>query len=571
MPLIVWLISSTGLALPYSYLIIIFISIPVTALGIYFLCRSFGLEKKFASTASFLYVVLPAIYLVMPYQNGLKYPAVSLVPFLLISYKDLLKKPGYYKWLINVLIITIILLINSAALLMLLLSLLALIFSLSTQDKGMRVFEMLLALISGIIVSSFWYTPEYWLTLMINPSTGGMPFYHLIIWSVRNLIQIMPVIAVLYLLRINHKKYKQIQIFAQLILIAFIILTLIRLLMDPDFIMDWSGFAPEIQIGTALFISSYRHRLSQFKKYIYIVFIICFIFSVYYVSNLISSGIKINSINNNYKNTLRKTLLNYVANNERIFVSGDPVFWLNDKTGILQVRGGNDNVSMHSMWAHGAYQIREGLDTKLAADWLRALGASYVLVHTEKSAEYFKDFKNTLKYKDIKQFRELSSKNGNILYKVTDSAVARIADRKLLKAQFLRSGADKHRLSEYVSYFKRKIFFKYNNVNEITVSGNILPHEVISLAVTYDRRWVLKNGEGKIIQDTINNIVIIPNKTGRQSLILQYQKTKFDWLFPVTCLLMINIVYKFRNKIYLVLNGVLQRFSFGLNETDEDY
>jgi hypothetical protein len=315
-----------------------------------------------------------------------------------------------------------------------------------------------------------------------------------------------------------------------------------------------------------------------------------------------------------YKKEIRKLVYqdayaeddNNLNDQNRIFMSGSPVFWFGSASGqnfldpqlnrdisqsdhtdivplrmrsaktssasplsimigLLQVRGGKDQVSTHPTWAMGAYQIREGKDRELLGDWLKIFGVSYILVHDQTSAEYFKDFRNLERFDDLAL---VGSEGGNLLYKYPAS-LARTADESLLQVPRPEAGNDEYATHEYAERLSRPLNVKYMTPTEIEIStGELNPSEIISMAVTYDPGWKLVKGQGKLARDNFGNLAIIP-QAGVSTFSLEYKEIWTGWFWGVL-LSLISCWLLFQSE-WLVLKLKFPSLTISQDQEQEEY
>ncbi len=570
-PVIVNLLQYQNINTSQGYIVLLFLSIFICGLGIYSLLVNFDIEKKMSGFAALFFILFPASYMVLQYQDGLKHITLASIPFLLIAYKRFLRSHKLRYGLVTILLILLILLINTSLLLTVCISLLALLFSLQLKDFKENIFKLVIIILLGISISTFWYTPGYWWTILINPSIAGIPLLKLITVFLQGALQLMPLIISLWVIKMKRIKFSGFKLFSILFTFSFLFLSLIRLVSDPDFYIDWTGFAPEIQMGFAFMIGAYSKRVMSHKYTLVLVAIMVALFHYYMVTNNNVTMKQFNNEEDAYKTRITSILTKYIPKSERVFLSGSSVFWINARDSIMQVRGGNDRASIHRWWAHGAYQVREGRDPSLTHAWLKILGASYILVNDSTSEEYFNDFKHIEKFEQKKYFTPVYSKSGDHLYKVTGSSMGRIADTKIIELQSPKHGADKEAIFNYLNVIKRNVSLRFNKSNELTVVADILENEVISLAVSYDHRWRIMSGEAEIITDSVSNIVIVPRKAGKQEFVLRYSRNNLDWIIGIIVTCMLGLVLVYFKKIYPVFLKISLKLHLGQQEDENDY
>src|SRR3989344_2599934 len=110
-------ISNFQLSMTQIYYLLIMLSFIVGGLGIYLFLRDWGVSKKQAFFSGVFYVLFPAGYFLLNYQNGLNHIALSLLPFFLLYYRRFLKGGENMLVLFLSIIIVIVLLINISILL----------------------------------------------------------------------------------------------------------------------------------------------------------------------------------------------------------------------------------------------------------------------------------------------------------------------------------------------------------------------------------------------------------------------------------------------------------------------
>jgi hypothetical protein len=172
------------------------------------------------------------------------------------------------------------------------------------------------------------------------------------------------------------------------------------------------------------------------------------------------------------------------------------------------VRGNRDEISLHPTWAMGAYQVREGLKSDLLKSWLQILGSTFVLVNDPTTShEYFHDFKNLERFTSLEK---KAAEEGNQIYAV-NANIARIADRSILNVPAPADGADENTINAYVQTLRQGVEINYLTPQriQITVPRLLAENEVVSLAVTADPAWKLKE-PGQLKTDSFGNMLILP-------------------------------------------------------------
>ena len=615
------------------YLGLIGTSFLVGTLGIYLFLRDWGAGKLQAVVSGILYTVLPAGFFLLNLQNGLNHIAFGFLPFAFLLFRRFILRENSLRTFLLVFILTTMFLTSVSVILPLVIGFVAIVFAERKSYSHEKTGKTILLIILSLLLSTLWYTPKFWWVIAANPSVGGVPLGKLI-WSILQfLLQFLPLVLAIFVIRLKKYKFEGYFLFGLLFFASFLFLSIVRFMSDPDFVMDWISFGLEMQFSLAVMLGNllakflifnfqFSMKISNFKFQINNVklFIVCMglLFSIA-ISLLIIKGLFVN-LGSDYQSSITSILKKNVKENERVFLSGSSVFFINSKLNIRQVRGGVDQNSIHPFWAMGAYQIREGENSDLAYGWLRTFGVSYILVHDkdlpagrQESKEPFYDFKHPEKFaschpefisgsraieipKSIRQaqdpeftegqvrndndcvdsalFQLVKKDNGDMLYMVSNSSIGRIADLYILNVQKPKNGADNQSINNYISLFKRPLAvnsaLQNRKPNEISFEENIKQGEVISLAVTYDKLWNLADGKGRIVSDSLGNMVIIPKDTGLQRFTIAYKRSFLDLAIQLGLSMVIAIILIKYQKIAPYIKKRLPKIHVGLGEK-EDY
>jgi hypothetical protein len=302
----------------------------------------------------------------------------------------------------------------------------------------------LFLLIISILFVIIWYTPGFWITMLLNPSIGGASGIKVIIRIIDLLKTTAPVILAIIVVYFSGKIKNRLTVFVLIWILTFGFLTLFRFIGDPDFWMDWSSWFGELEVGIALFLiqkfqtskipniqvnekPKYKKNWS-FGVLILGVFLFVLPFYLTWRFHLVLGRPKL--INRDIPQGVQSLeKLNEIVNKDeaglpfrslarrRVFLSGSTVFWANALYDIYQLRGGRDQVAVHEDWDKAAYELREGGDSEASIRWLYELDISLVLVHGPKSGEFYHDFKNINKWKDIG--RVVWEADGDIIYEIS--------------------------------------------------------------------------------------------------------------------------------------------------------
>lgn len=528
-PVLLSFLNLFNLPLLYSYLFLIWGSFILGSFGIYLLLKDWGLEKKQALFSAFLYLVFPAGVFLLSYQNGLSHIALGFLPYILLLYRRFLQNNHLSSALLLSFLISFVLLIDISILLSLVVGFTSIFLSSNEEDKKdfvNLIGKTIVIILLSISIATLWYTPRFWLVNLVNPSFGGVPLFRLISSLFQFLLNLLPIGFAILVVRWRKFRPKGHMLFATLFFSSFLFLSIVRFLSDPDFVIDWISFLLQLQFGGTIIIGDIIWRARGKRTKLGIIGGLAFFSitgSIFILKNL-------SQPQGDYQKRIISIISKNVKSNERVFLSGSSVFWINSFLPVQQVRGGMDQASVHPFWAHGAYQIREGESQNLSLFWLRALGISYILVHEKDSQEPFHDFKQPEKFVGLKL---VSAKEGDSLYQLEGGSIARVADLKILKASKPEGGADSQALLEYVRTIEKPLAYSLARPDEIKIVGKLKRDDIVSLAVTFDPRWRLLKGRGNITGDPLGNLVITPKDEDGQKFELQYQPFWYDWAIPM--------------------------------------
>lgn len=571
-----------------SYIALVFVSLLVGGAGVYQLVARLGGEKKESRYSGMLFLTLPFYALLLTVGNGLHHIAVGFLPWIVLLFVVSLNKKGFIYSILLAFSIAFALLIEVSILLPILIGFVCVAVAKRVEIKRIEyiLIKIIFVLLLSLSLSTFWYTPDFWWTVLRNPSFGGLPLSNSLTYLFNLALNLLPIVLAVVFVKWRKIKLSPPLLFGLLFFSSFLFLTFFRFLSDPDFVMDWIGFLLELQLGGAIIMGSVFADIFGKKRMLSGVFYRGVVVLGIIVSFFIIRGLK-NPINISYQERIVSMIKNNVGsgffvsvgglsqhdflNEPRIFFSGTPVFWINYVLSVPQIRGGADAFSYHSAWQDGAYQIREGTKSDLANDWLKALGASYVVVHESISAEQFRDFKHPSKFSDNRSFSRVYENSGDTLYKVNGATLGRIADIGILTTQRPKNGADKGALEKYVSTFQKTFAIFFDAPNQFIFGGDIQKGEVISLAVTYHPSWKIIQGKGKIVSDSLGNMVIVPKNTGRQKFTLLYTNQPSDFILPGGLALAALFILLFFDKLYSYISKPLSRLSIGIHEKEEEY
>ena len=401
-------------------------TITIAILAISFLLSAVGwgiLIKKIQNSKSLSIIVL--LLLIFPWRylaafsldEGSVTIARNLLPFSFWAIWKHFENKNKKSFFIALFTSSFLLLIDTSILPILFVGITALILTKSyTNNSFVNISKYVkvsfVLAVSSLLLITVWYTPSYWLTILANPSIGGVTGLKVILRILDILRGSLPSFLAVFVVYFSGKIGNRFSVFILTWLFAFSFLTIFRFFGDPDFWMDWTVWLYEIEIGIAILIAN-NFQLIRKSSFVIALLLLPFTITLYIYAKID----KPNLISNKLPQGIRSLgEINMLAKNETVFLSGSTVFWADALYDIYQLRGGVDRVAVNSDWNRAAYELREGISPDSAKSWFIKLDISYVLVHGPTSKEYYQDFKNIKKWESIGS--KIWEKDGDTIYAV---------------------------------------------------------------------------------------------------------------------------------------------------------
>lgn len=454
--------------------------------------------------------------------------AKNFLPYALIAFIVYLKNKDRKHLCYAVLSLSALLLISTSVMPILLVGLASLILAVSFRKGKLRKITIyikpaLITLVLSLIMATLWYTPGYWLTVVLNPSIGGAIGYKVFLRIIDLLRALVPLALAFVAVSFSRRIKNRLSIFSLTWLFTFLFLTLFRFIGDPDFWQDWTSWVFELETGIALIVAlplveGLRKVVGEktdavYSSKIYIAVFVALI-TPFLITKFIYSTIgKPSFISKKPPETVESlSVLASLAKGNRVFLSGSTVFWANALYDLTQVRGGVDKAARHPFWDHAAFQLREGENPELALAWLQTLGVEYVLVHGTASPEAYHDFRNLEKWNSVGQ--EIWQGGGDVIYKIPATSLAwEVNSEKVKSAKKPEDGKDLAALKYYLS--ARKFPVQVHPIKEGYEIVSEQSMKAIQISINFDNSWKAVTKEGKkleIQKDSFGNILVFPQK-----------------------------------------------------------
>ncbi len=399
--------------------IIIAIFFLIGGLGLFLLVEELGGERRAAVLATVFYLFGPFIPFFFPFTDGLFLISFSLLPFILLLYSRFLKKNDRGVTVPLAGLIVFLLLLNTSIIPTLLIGMAVVFLALTGWEEAEEKLKRSAFLLIGcLLVVTLWYTPSFWLTRLGIPSLAGRDLVQVIF----DLGKLLPTALAITAAFVSVKFFKERHLLRDFVfywLFIFGFLTLMRFISDPDFWLDWSRYNLELQFGLAAGLGLWLTRIkaknvAAFIGSALIILIWGFLFNHYTIGTLQSD------IHQTVEYQISQKLNEATDPGERVLLSGTTAFWLNAFFDVPQVRGGVDQASVEQRWREAIWEIREGEEIEKSLTWLRDLGISYLVVHTQDSREYYHDFTHPEKFEDVVGLEKIYEERGDRIYRVLD-------------------------------------------------------------------------------------------------------------------------------------------------------
>jgi hypothetical protein len=426
-PVLPFILTFVHRLMPLNLFTLFFLLVGISwllgAAGFYGLVRQLKGNRRVALLAAFFYLFGPIVFFLFPFSNGLYLIAFSFLPFVFLFYSWLLKEWNPKSAIILALLITFEILLDSLIIPTLILGLAAIFLAQVGWKKAEeKAKKSLLIIFVAILVATFWYTPFYWLTLLTAGSLAGKGLAEVII-SLGKLLPTALAFGVAVFSIKFFKKRKLLRDFCFYWLFIFGCLTLLRFLSDPDFWLDWTAWALELQFGLALGLdlvfSSFLAKKSWAKIGIFCFLGLYLVFAAFVFEKFVLKTFQF-EIKKTEEYQIGQQLEQIIKPRERVFLSGTTAFWLNSFFDIPQVRGGVDQAAVDRRWQVAVWEVREGTDPEKSHRLLKDLRINYLVVHTQRSEEHYHDFSQSEKFEDYQGFEKIFDQRGDRIYKIEE-------------------------------------------------------------------------------------------------------------------------------------------------------
>ncbi len=221
----------------------------------------------------------------------------------------------------------------------------------------------------------------------------------------------------------------------------------------------------------------------------------------------------------------------------RVFVTGALRFRLNAWTRLHQVGGTFESGLRERIAVDRYYQVRtgeaskEGQEGQDALRQLATLGVEYVVIHDLESEEYYKDFKNPFKLKELAPVVFLATPH-DWVHKLPNTSHAHlIQPHEAPQDRYKESLAP---LAAAIADPQRpKLIWRERNPSHYEIVGAIRPNDLVFVSMNFDPGWrAAQDGSPiPVERDNMGLIQLRPQPKSASAITLEYQGTAQQKIF----------------------------------------
>ncbi len=217
----------------------------------------------------------------------------------------------------------------------------------------------------------------------------------------------------------------------------------------------------------------------------------------------------------------------------RVMMPGSVGFFLNVFTDVPQFAGGVDQSVANPLWTVAHYQILSGENAgasegEVALTWLKAYGVSAVGVSGPGSAEFFKPFRNPLKFEGL--LPVLWREGGDVIYAIPrrSDSLAHVIWPAGLPPRTPEGGLDMEPVRHYVAALDDPALptaaMNWRAPDRAVIQAGPAKGQVLSVQVTWHAGWkATVNGQARpVMRDNLGQIVVDPGCDGPCTVELFY-------------------------------------------------
>jgi hypothetical protein len=202
----------------------------------------------------------------------------------------------------------------------------------------------------------------------------------------------------------------------------------------------------------------------------------------------------------------------HLAPGERAYLTGDHAFWLNAFVDVPQVRGGVDFAFANPWWAHVTYQVNVGDDADIAARWMRAIPARYIVVPGPASSEVYRDFADPQKFEG--RLPVVFDERGVRIYEVSRVGDPVLVVAKLADLSAPTSAIDRAALDRYLDRIASghgAVTLEERGLGSWRAEVVVADGEAVVLRQAYDTGWhaLVDGRSAEVRADPIGQLLII--------------------------------------------------------------
>jgi len=393
--------------------------------------------------------------------------------------------------------------------------------------------RLLVVTLLGVLMTSLWFTPGFFFTVLRAPSLGGRPFAVVVAGLFRQFFVVIPAILGVVAARKWFRTASPLTVIGIMGLLVYGSLTVAAFTADPDFWQDYSRFGRSLDLAVGMSLTGLiwdRNMGRTLRLWVFAGMLVLGLPFFFKRGIMISEGV---AFPETAEYRVGEALSRFMDDDcrevgncsLRAYVSGSSAFWLNSWFDVAQVRGGGEQGSLNPWWPHGSYQIREGRDAELADLWLKVLGVSYLVVHGEESLEVYHDFRYPSKFDGMEGWEKVWERAGDMIYRRQKRGLAEVADLGILSVLPPEKGDDASGLLGYVEKLGEPAVVRFTGEREVDIAAQVNEGQGVRLAVASSPFW--RVGETSmpvsLVRDPMGMIVLRPVRSGILTIKLRYE------------------------------------------------
>jgi|GEM_PF-2923113 len=235
---------------------------------------------------------------------------------------------------------------------------------------------------------------------------------------------------------------------------------------------------------------------------------------------------------------------------ERVYLTGTPAFWLNVFSDVPQIRGGADNAQPVPVWADASYLINKSANENLTKAWLNLLNVRYILVNYPESGTYYVDYENFDRFTNWTVVDEFAE-GGFKLYEVPESNLSIFTVVKTAELNELSRLDTADQVKKLAELFNqadnsRVEYEKLSNGHYRLQIKDLGSNETVVFKMNADERWQAAIDENILEIETVgpNYMAVAPLESGLVEIDWSVEESQWEVVGMIISLVTLaSIIY----------------------------